>query len=163
MVLVVFGDAFRGLDGGVVLGSVEAGHGVVHGALECDRQDGLLGLGDVLVEGEGAALVLLIVADVGGLDARSRLAGVERDFGRVELELVRVEGDGLGGLLDGEVDCYATLVGPWSFGLEVEEGDVIVGGLDSCKEKASAMFGLHRLVCWWKHTRPRGYHDRRPS
>ena len=39
--------------------------------------------------------------------------------------------DGLGGLLDGEVDRYTTLVGPWCVWLEVEEGDVVVGRLDT--------------------------------
>lgn len=134
MVLVVFGDALGGCDGRVVLGSVEASHGVVHGALESDRQDGLLGLGNVLVKGEGAALILLIVADVGGLDAGSSLAGIVRDFGRVKLEFVGVESDGFGGLLDLEVNCYATLVRPRRIRLEVEEGDVVVCGLDTGEE-----------------------------
>lgn len=131
VVLVVFGDTLGSLDGGSVLGAVEAGHGVVHGALESDGQDGLLGLRELLVESEGAALVLLIVADVGGLDGGRGLAGIESDLSRVDLELVGVECDGLGGLLDGEVDCYASLVGPWCVRLEVKEGDVVVGGLDA--------------------------------
>ena len=90
MVLVIFGDALCGLDSGSVLGAVEASHGVVHGTLEGDRQDSLLALRKLLVEGEGAALVLLIVADVGGLDARIVLAGFDSNFGRVKLELVGV-------------------------------------------------------------------------
>lgn len=138
MVLVIIGDALGGCDGGVVLGSVEASHGVVHGALESDRQNGLFGLGDVLVKSEGAALVLLIVADVGGLDARRGLAGIVRDFGGVKLELVGVESDGLGGLLDLEVNCYATLVCPRRIGLEVEERDVVVGRLDTGEEEVLA-------------------------
>ena len=53
------------------------------------------------------------------------------DLSRVDLELVGVECDGLGGLLDGEVYRYTTLVGPWCVWLEVEEGDVVVGRLDT--------------------------------
>ena len=90
--------------------AVEASHGVVHGTLEGDRQDGLLALGKLLVEGEGAALVLLIVADVGGFDARIVLAGLDGNLGRVKLELVGIECDGLGGFLYGKIDCNATLV-----------------------------------------------------
>lgn len=110
VVLVVFGNTLCGLDGGSVLGAVEASHGVVHGTLEGDRQDGLLALGKLLVEGEGAALVLLIVADVGGFDARIVLAGLDGNLGRVKLELVGIECDGLGGFLYGKIDCNATLV-----------------------------------------------------
>jgi hypothetical protein len=131
VVLVVFGDTLGGLDGGRVLGTVEAGHGVVHGALEGDRQDSLLGLRKLLVESERAALVPLIVADLGSLDGGRSLAGIVSDLSRVDLELVGVECDGLGRLLDGKVDCYAALVGPWCVWLEVEEGDVVVGRLDT--------------------------------
>ena len=131
VVLVVFGDTLGSLDGGRVLRTVEASHGVVHGALEGDCQDGLVGLRKLLVESEGAALVLLIVADVGSLDGGRSLAGIVGDLSRVDLELVGVECDGLGGLLDGEVDRYTTLVGPWCVWLEVEEGDVVVGRLDT--------------------------------
>jgi hypothetical protein len=84
-----------------------------------------------LVESEGAALVLLIVADLGGLDRGRSLASIGSDLSGVDLELVGVECDGLGGLLDGKVDCYAALVGPWCVWLEVIEGDVVVGWLDT--------------------------------
>jgi hypothetical protein len=95
-----------------------------------------------LVEGEGAALVLLIVADLGSLDGGRGLAGIESDLSRVDLELVGVECDGLGRLLDGKVDCYAALVGPWCVWLEVEEGDVVVGGFDTGEIcLAMALFG----------------------
>jgi hypothetical protein len=134
VVLVILGHALCRFDGGVVLGTVEASHGIVHGALECDRQDSLLGLRKLLVEGEGAALVLLIVADVGGFDARSSLAGIESNLGRVKLELVGVEGYRLGGFLYSKIDCYATLVCPWRVRLEIEEGDVVVGRLDTAKK-----------------------------
>ena len=110
VVLVVFGNTLCGLDGGSVLGAVEASHGVVHGTLEGDRQDSLLALRKLLVEGEGAALVLLIVADVRGLDGRIVLAGIDSNLGSVKLELVGVECNGLGGILHSKIDCNATLV-----------------------------------------------------
>ena len=110
VVLVVFGDTLCGLDGGSVLGAVEASHGVVHGTLEGDRQDSLLALRKLLVEGEGTALVLLIVADVGGLDTRGILAGIDSNLSRVKLELMGVECDGLGRFLYSKIDRNATLV-----------------------------------------------------
>jgi len=84
-----------------------------------------------LVEGEGAALVFLIVADLGSLDGGRSLAGIVSDLSRVDLELVGVECDGLGRLLDSKVNCYAALVSPWCMRLEIEEGDVVVGWLDT--------------------------------
>jgi hypothetical protein len=78
--------------------------------LESDRQDSLLALRKLLVEGESATLVLLIIADVRGLDARSILASIDSDLRGVKLELVRVECDGFGGFLYSKVYCYATLV-----------------------------------------------------
>lgn len=42
-----------------------------------------------------------------------------------------VESYGFGGFLDGEVDGYGALVGPWCFGEEVEEGDCVVRWLDA--------------------------------
>ncbi|GJC83687.1 hypothetical protein ColLi_06525 [Colletotrichum liriopes] len=62
--LVVAGHRLGGLDGGLVLAAVEAGHLVVDDSLELDGEDGLLGLGDLLVKGDGGALLLLAVAEV---------------------------------------------------------------------------------------------------
>jgi len=55
-------------------------------------------------------LVLLIVADVGGLDAGIVLAGIDSNLSSVKLELVGVECNGLGGFLYSKIDCNATLV-----------------------------------------------------
>ena len=49
----------------------------------------------------------------------------------MDFELVSVERYGFGGFLDGEVDGYGALVGPWCFGEEVEEGDCVIGWLDA--------------------------------
>jgi hypothetical protein len=49
-----------------------------------------------LVKSERAALVLLIVADLGGLDGGGGLASIDSGLSRVNLELVGVEWDGLG-------------------------------------------------------------------
>jgi len=44
------------------------------------------------------------------------------------LKLVGVQGDSLRRSLDREVYVDTALVAPWRVGLEVEEGDVVVGG-----------------------------------
>ena len=51
--------------------------------------------------------------------------------GRVELEFVGVKRYGIDGLLDLDVDVDLALVGPWLAGLEVEDGDSVVGGFDA--------------------------------
>jgi hypothetical protein len=66
----------------------------------------------------------------------------------VNLELVGVECYGLGSLLYSQIDCYATLVCPWSVRLEIEEGDVVVGRLDTARKKLLAVPGTKmQYVC----------------
>lgn len=49
----------------------------------------------------------------------------------MKLEFESIECDGFGGLLDLDVDGDLALVCPWFAGLEVEEGDGVVGRLNA--------------------------------
>lgn len=66
--LVVVGDRGSRGFGRLVLASVETGHLVVDDALELDDEGGLLGNGELIVKGDGGALGLGIVGDVGRLE-----------------------------------------------------------------------------------------------
>jgi len=61
---------------------------------------------------EGSSLVLLVIADVGGLDRAFGLSLFSADLCAVDLELVSVESDFLGFLLDLDVNVDVALVGP---------------------------------------------------
>jgi hypothetical protein len=75
-------------------------------------------------------LALRVVRDVGCLDGGRGLAGFGEDLSGVDLELVGVECYGLGLLLNFQVDGDGALVAPRLAGLEIKEGDGVVGGLD---------------------------------
>lgn len=93
---------------------------VVHDTAELDRDDSLVRLRDGLVEVEGSPLVLLIVGDVGSLDGTLGLSLFSRNLGAVDLELVGVQSDFLGVLLDFDVNVDLALVGPATAELEIE-------------------------------------------
>jgi len=76
-------------------------------------------------------LVLLIEGDIIRLDGGAMLTALDCDGCRVEVEVVSVERHGLGGLVDLEIDLDLALICPWFGGLEVEEGDAVVGWLDA--------------------------------
>lgn len=65
--LVVAGDRGSRGFGRLVLAAVETGHLVVDDALELDDERGLLGNGELIVKGDGGALGLGVVGDVGRL------------------------------------------------------------------------------------------------
>jgi hypothetical protein len=98
--VVVAGHGSGGSGGRLVLAAVETSHLVVHDTLELDGDGSLLGDGQLLVEGDGGTLGLLIVAEAGGLESLGALGVVEGDAGLEELELEGVEDDFLGGLDD---------------------------------------------------------------
>ena len=108
---------------------------VVHDTAELDRDDGLVRLRDGLVEVEGSSLVLLIVGDVRSLDGTLSLSLFGRDLSALDLELVGVQSDFLGLLLDLDVNVDLALVGPATAELEIEQGDGIVGWLDPVKHQ----------------------------
>lgn len=76
-------------------------------------------------------MVLRVVGDVGGFGRGGILAALNSETRLVHLELEGVEGDGLDGLLDLEGDVDGALVGPGLAGLDVGDGDGVVGGLDA--------------------------------
>ena len=76
-----------------------------HDTLELDGDRGLLGDGQLLVEGDGGSLCPLIVANVGGLEGLGGLGMVDGDLGVRQLELEGVESDLLGGLDNLRVDA----------------------------------------------------------
>lgn len=59
------------------------------------------------------------------------LAAFRGYSGGVQVELVGIECYGLGSFVDVEIDVDFTLVCPWVARLKVEEGDCIVGRLDT--------------------------------
>ena len=68
----------------------------------------------------------------------------------VQLEFVRVESNSFGGVLDLKVDIHLTLICPWFAGLEVEEGDGVVGRLDAVRVLAVTTLGfnVHSVLIW---------------
>lgn len=85
---------------------------IVHDAAEADGDDGLVGLRNGLVKVEGSSLILLIICDAGGLQGALCLALLGADLCAVDLELVSIEGDFLGLLLDLDIDVDFALVRP---------------------------------------------------
>jgi hypothetical protein len=103
--VVVGGHGSGGGGGRLILAAVETSQLVVHDGLELDGDGSLLGDGQLLVEGDGGTLGLLIVAETGGLESLGALGLVESDGGLEEFELQGVENDVLGGLDDLELDA----------------------------------------------------------
>jgi hypothetical protein len=90
-----------------------------------------------LVEVEDAALIVLIVADVGGAYTRSDLVGIESKLSGVDLEFMGVQCQGSGRRFYSKVDYHAALVCPWRLPLEIEERDIVVTWLDTAKKRLS--------------------------
>lgn len=130
MVVTVSCNTFGGIYSRLVFGSIEASHLVVHDAFECDGEDSLGSWREVLVEGDGASLVFRVIGDVRCLCRGRVLARICSDLSGVKFELMRVERDGLGRLLDFQLYIDFALVGPWLAGSKVHEGDSIVDRLD---------------------------------
>lgn len=104
---------------------------VVDGALELDSNLCLGGGRQLLVKGEGSTLVLLIVRDVGGLDGLLGLGVLGHDGSLVNLQLVSIEHDFLGGVANLGGDGDGALVAESAAKLQIVQRDGIVGGLDT--------------------------------
>lgn len=89
---------------------------------------------------EGSSLVLLIVGDVGSLDGTLGLSLFGRNLSALDLELVGVQSDFVGLLLDLDVNVDLALVGPATAELEIEQGDGIVGWLDPVQQQCQRSF-----------------------
>ena len=102
--LVVEGDGGSRVNLGLVLAAVETSHVVVDDAVKLNDYVGLLGDGDLLVELDGGALGLFIVADTAGSEGLLRLCVVDGDLCLANLDLEGVEDDLGGGLDDFALD-----------------------------------------------------------
>lgn len=104
---------------------------VIDGALELDGDLSLGGCRQLLVKGQSSTLVGLIVRDVCGLDGLLGLGVLGHDRGLVDLQLMGIEHDFLGGLADFGGNSDGALVAKSSAELQIVEGDGIVRGLDA--------------------------------
>ena len=101
--------------------------------MELDDDVSLGGGRKLLVEGKSCTLIFLIVRDVGGLDGLLGLGVFGCDRGFVDLQLMGVEHDFLGGLADLGGDGDGALVAESTAKLEVIQRNGIVGGLDAVR------------------------------
>ena len=76
-------------------------------------------------------MIFSVVRDIRGFDGRRILAALDAHRRRMKFELVSIERYGFHGLLDVDLDVALALVAPWFAGLEFEEGDGVVGRLDT--------------------------------
>ena len=118
-----------GVVAGLGLGEIEAAELVVEDAGVADGE-GYFSGGESLGEGEGGLLFVFVESDCCRLRLRDRTA--DRGDDGLKFDLGRIQGDGIAGRVEGEIDVFGAGKGR---GFEIGgEGERIVLGVDATRE-----------------------------